>query len=56
MLDFSVIFLTKSRLDIVNSLKSLIAIKNYGINLKIIIIDGNKDNRVDNIVSNNFLS
>jgi hypothetical protein len=54
MLDFSVVFLTKNRLDIVNSLKSLIAIKNYGINLKIIIIDGNKDNRVDNIVSNNF--
>ena len=44
---FTILFITKNRTDILKSLNSCLDIKRYYSNLKIIILDGNKDNLLD---------
>lgn len=53
-MDFTVIFLTKGRTEIYKSLKSVLKITEYQINLKLIIIDGNDDNTVEHIINEKF--
>jgi len=54
-MEFTVIFLTKGRYEISNSLRSIFKISYYDINLKLLIIDGNDDNRVVNLITDKFL-
>ena len=44
MKKFTILFITKNRRDILNSLNSCLKIKKYYSNLHIIILDGNKNN------------
>ena len=53
-MEFTVIFLTKGRYEISNSLRSIFKISNYDINFKLLIIDGNDDNRVVNLITDKF--
>ena len=53
-MEFTVIFLTKGRYEISNSLRSIFKIVDYDINLKLLIIDGNNDDRVVNLISDKF--
>lgn len=53
-MEFTVIFLTKGRYEISNSLRSIFKIIDYDINLKLLIIDGNNDDRVVNLISDKF--
>jgi hypothetical protein len=53
-MEFTVIFLTKGRYKIYNSLRSIFKIADYDINLKLLIIDGNDDNRVTNLIADKF--
>ena len=53
-MNFTIIFLTKGRTEIYKSLSSVFKITEYQINLKLIIIDGNDDNRVEDIINEKF--
>lgn len=53
-MNFTVIFLTKGRDKIFKSLNSIFNIINYNINLRLIIVDGNDDNRVENLINSKF--
>lgn len=48
MINFTFIFLTKNRKNIYESLKSCLVLNSVDINVKVIVIDGNKDNLINN--------
>lgn len=54
MIEFTFILLTKGRVDIVDNIYSYLNLINKDISISLIIIDGNKDDRVQNIIKENF--
>ena len=52
MTKFTILFITKNRNDILKSLNSCLNIKKYYQNIKIIILDGNKNDFISRRVKN----
>jgi hypothetical protein len=52
--DFTLILLTKNRENVLNSIQSIFKNIDEELDFKLLIIDGNLDNRIEILIKNNF--